>query len=146
MSTSAVIFVKNEKGTYTGTEIVNDGYIDVSDARGRCRGFGAGYLLGIYWNDREDVKKLVNSNAVRNLGKSIEGTEFYDWKQPGLDNLTMKDIKSLGYNYIYIFNQDDEWMVMNTYYDRTANMFFHLNSFLDYDDPERFYDHETFWE
>lgn len=146
MSTSAVVFVKNEKGTYTGTEIGNDGYIDDSDARGRCHGFGAGYFLGKYWNDREDVKKLVNSNAVRNLGESIEETEFYDWRQHGLDNLTMKDIKNLGYNYIYVFNQDDEWMVMNTCYDRTANMFFNLNSFLDYDDPERFYDNETFWE
>ena len=145
MSTNAVVFIKNDQGTYDGTEIVNDGYIDVSDAKGRPYGFGAGYILGKYWHDKDEIKELVAKNAVRNLGNSIEETEFYNWRQTGLDNLTMEKIKSLGYSYIYVFNNNNKWMVMNTNFERTQNMFFDLNSFLDYDDPERFCDNESFW-
>lgn len=145
MGTSAAVFIKNDQGTYDGTEIVNDGYIDVSDAKGRPHGFGAGYLLGKYWYDKDEIKELVSKNAVRNLGESIEETEFYNWRQTGLDNLTMEEIKSLGYSYIYVFNKNNKWVVMNTNFERTQNMFFDLNSFLDYDDPERFYDHKSFW-
>lgn len=145
MSTNAAVFTKLENGMYTGTEICNDGYIDISDQRGRCKGFGAGYFLGRYWNDRNEIKKLVKGNMIRNLGESFEETEFYNCRQHGLDGLTMKEVKNLGYPYIYVFNDDDDWMVMNTCYDRTQDMFFDLDSFLDYDDPERFYDHESFW-
>lgn len=144
MSTNAAVFMETEKGIFTGTEIVNDGYIDVSDSRKRCRGFGAGYFLGNYWYNKNDIQELVNRNAVRNLGESIEDTEFYDWRQTGLDNLTIDDIKNLGYSYIYVF-KNNEWMVMCTDYDQTADQFFDLKSFLDYEDPGRFYDHESFW-
>ena len=146
MSTNAVVFIKNENGRFTGTEIVNDGYIDVSDERGRCRGFGAGYILGKYWQDKEEIEKLVKGNMIRNLGKSIEETEFYETRQTGLDNLTLAEVKNLGYSYIYIFGKSEvEWSVMCTNYERTQNMFFNLDSFLNYNDPERFYDHESFW-
>ena len=123
---------------------MNDGYIEISDRRGRPTGYGAGYMLAKYWQSEDEVKRLLKKNAVRNLGNSIEDTEFYDWKQTFLQkDFTFEDIKNMGYSYIYIFNKG-HWSVMNPT-SRRGSMCFDLGSFLDYDDSERFYDHKSFW-
>lgn len=146
MSTSAGVFIKNEDGTYTGTEICNDGYIEIvrPNRLKSPEGYGAGWMLAKYWYNKDEIKKLAKGNAVRNLGQDYTETEFYDWRQHGLDNLTFDQVKNLGYIYIYIFNGDG-WVVINTDSKPFKDKCLMLDCFLDYNDPERFYDHESFW-
>ena len=146
MSTHAVVFTKNVNGTFTGTEITSDGYIEIVSPNrlNRPNTFGAGWLLAQYWHDRDEIEKLTKGNAVHTLGQGINSTDFYNWRQHGLDNLTFNDIKNLGYSYIYIFNDNNEWIVLKQN-SKHKNTCLGLNCFIDYNDPERFFDHEDFW-
>lgn len=146
MSTQAAVFVKNQDGTYTGTEITSDGYIEVVNPRRlKCpQAYGAGWILGNYWNDEEEVEKLARGNAVHCLGRDLGDTDRYSWRQNGLDNLTFDQVKNLGYSYIYLF-RNGSWSVACPWSRHYGDITLDLGSFLDYDDPERFFDHEQFW-
>ena len=146
MSTQAAIFIRNENGFYSGNEIAHDGYIEISDEKRKCHGFGAGYMLSKYWQNRKDVQKLINSSVIRNLGKDYTDTEFYNWKQPFFNkSFAFNEIKEFAYSYIYIFNKNDEWVVLKPDSIHFRDNFLNLSCFLNYNDPERFFDHETFW-
>lgn len=144
MATSAAIFMKNKNGKFIGNEITNDGYIEISNRRGRPEAYGAGYMLAHHWQNEDEVKKLIKKNAIRNLGNSIEDSQFQDWKQSFLNKtFTFDEVANLGYSYIYIF-QKDHWAVMNPCSNR-GSMLFDLGSFLDFNNPDRFRDNEEFW-
>lgn len=148
MSTHAAVFVKNSDGTFTGTEITSDGYIEIvrPNRLNRPDGYGAGWLLAQYWQDRDEIEKLARGNMVHTLGEDLYNTDFYNCRQNGLDNLTFDEVKNLGYSYIYIFNDDNEWVVINPNSKHHHSQCLGLSCFLDYDDPERFFDHEQFWD
>ena len=145
MSTHAAVFIKNDDGTYTGTEICNDGYIEIVNKFGKTTSIGAGYILQTYWTNRNEVEKLVKNNAVRNLGYDYESTEFYDWRQNILNSLSFQELKELGCQYIYIFNNRNEWWVMNNCSNNYEGMLLELKCFLDHDDPDGFIDDDSFW-
>jgi hypothetical protein len=150
MSTHAAVFVRNADGTFTGTEITSDGYIELvrPNRLNRPDGYGAGWLLAQYWQDSEEIEKLARGNMVHSLGEDLNNTDFYDSRQTGLDNLTFDEVKNLSYSYIYIFHKDSldhPWSVINPNSSRYNDTLFALDCFLDYDDPERFFDHEEFW-
>ena len=147
MSTHAAVFIKNADGTFTGTEITSDGYIEVVRPHrlDRPDAYGAGWLLAQYWHDRKEIERLARGNAVHTLDTDLANSDIYDWRQTGLDNLTFEEVKDLGYSYIYIFNDENEWIVLNPNSKHHHSQCLVLSCFLDYDDPERFYDHESFW-
>ena len=150
MSTHAAVFYKNEDGTFTGTEICSDGYIELVHPHqlNRPYGFGAGWLLERYWQDAEDVKKLAYGKAVRTLGEDLYNTEHYNWRQKGLDNLTFDELKELGYSYVYVFREDAKygcWGVLKPDSTQHKGTMLSLSCFMDYDDPERFCDTDDFW-
>ena len=147
MATHAAVFVRNADGTFTGTEITSDGYIELvrPNRLNRPDGYGAGWILGNYWNDEEAIEKLARGNMVRALGEDLNNTVFYNSRQNGLDNLTFKEVRNLGYSYIYIFCDDGSWSVICPWSKCYGDITLDLGSFLDYDDPERFFDHEDFW-
>ena len=146
MSTHAAVFVQNADGTFTGTEITSDGYIELvrPNRLDRPDAYGAGWILSQYWGDSEEIEKLARGNMVHSLGEDLNNTDFYDSRQNGLDNLTFDEVKKLGYSYIYIFHKDSSdhpWSVINPNSSRYNDTLFALDCFLDYEDPERFFDH-----
>ena len=148
MSTHAAVFYKNDDGTFTGTEICADGYIEVVNPRrlAHPHSFGAGWFLARYWNNPNEIKKLAYGKAVRNLGQDNADTEFYNWRQNGLSNLSFDEVKNAGYSYVYIYNKKNgSWGVIKPDAEQHKGIVLSLDCFLDYEDPERFFDHDDFW-